>query len=342
MRLRPEQLNAQLQKQLLPAYLITGDELLIQQESADALRHQCREQGILEREVLEVDRSFNWSNLLEAGQSMSLFAERKLIELRLNNSGMDQKSSAVLQQFLEMSDGSNILLMTCGKLDSRSMNAKWVKAIDSIGAVVQIWPVDRRQLGPWIQQRLKANGMSADREAAELLADRVEGNLLAADQEIQKLKILVGEKAINVETVASAVASSARYDIFKLIDAALAGRAAQALHMLDSLLAEGGEEIAMLGALCRELRNLSNCAQQMDQGTPLERALDAARVWDKRKEMYRGALQRLSLRKLQALLVMAAEIDRAQKGQSDANSQLLMRSLVSALGGQPLPGRQRI
>lgn len=334
MRLRPEQLASQLNKQLLPVYLLSGDELLIQQECADAIRQHCRQQGIAERDVLEAERGFDWNALLEAGQSLSLFADRKLIELRLGGARMDQKSSAALQQYLEHSDGSNILLITCGRLDSRSLNAKWVKAIDQAGAVMQIWPVDRRQLGGWIQQRLKDNGMSADREAAELLADRVEGNLLAADQEIQKLKILLGEQAVSVETVAAAVASSARYDVFKLIDAALAGNAAYALNMYNGLVAEGSEEIPMLGAISRELRSLYNCAAAIEQGNGIDRVLDSARVWDKRKNLYKRCLGQHSVGSLSRLLQLAGRLDAAQKGQSDESPRLLFTELITGLAGQ--------
>lgn len=334
MRLRPEQLKGQLSKQLLPVYLLSGDELLIQQECADSIRQHCREQGISERDVLEAERGFDWNALLEAGQSMSLFADRKLIELRLGGARMDQKSSAALQQYLEQADGSNILLITCGRLDSRSLNAKWVKAIDQAGAVMQIWPVERRQLGAWIQQRLQENGMSADRDAAELLADRVEGNLLAADQEIQKLKVLLGEQAISLETVAAAVASSARYDVFKLVDASLAGNTAYALNMYHGLVAEGSEEIPMLGAFSRELRNLYNCASAIEQGNGIDRVLDGARVWDKRKSLYKRCLSKHSSASLSALIQLAGRLDAAQKGQSPEPPRLLFIELITGLAGQ--------
>ncbi len=334
MKIRLEQLNNELQKKLLPVYLVSGDELLLVQESCDAIRACSRQQGIEEREVLEAERNFDWQQLLEAGQSMSLFGERKLIELRMGKAAMNQKSSAALQQYLDLADGSNILLISCGRLDSRSMNSKWVKAIDKIGATIQVWPVERQHLGNWILHRLKEQGLTADREAAELLADRVEGNLLAADQEIRKLKVLVGERTIDAETVASAVASSARYDVFKLIDATLAGNAALALQMLNSLLAEGSEEIAMLGAISREVRNLYECARQIENGHNLDRVLDQARVWDKRKALYKNALRRLNTRKLAALLQQATAIDAAQKGQSDDDAGLLLSSLVTTLANR--------
>ncbi|MGJ8687470.1 MAG: DNA polymerase III subunit delta [Spongiibacteraceae bacterium] len=336
MRLRPEKLAGHLKQGLANCYLISGDELLLNQECCDEIRTACREQGVTEREILEVDRYFNWQQLHDVGQSMSLFAERKLIELRLGSAKMDAKSSAALQEYLNAADGSNILLLNCGRLDNRSLNSKWVKAIDAAGVVMQVWPIERRQLGQWIMQRMRARGMSADQNAVELLADRVEGNLLAANQEIEKLRILVGDKNISSDTVASAVASSARYDIFKLIDAALTGNAAYALKMLGGLIAEGGEEIAMLGALSRELRNLYQCAYAIEQGQGTERVLDNARVWDKRKPLYKACLNRLSSRKIGELLQLASRIDAAQKGQSAERPQPLLSNLVSTLAGQPL------
>ncbi|MBB5188191.1 DNA polymerase-3 subunit delta [Zhongshania antarctica] len=336
MKLRPEQLAAQLKKDLASVYLVCGDELLITQECCDTIRQYCRKQGIHEREVLNVERGFDWGQLIDSGQSMSLFADRKLIELRLGSSKMDQKSSAILQEYLQLSDGSNILLVSCSKLDSRSMNSKWVKALDAAGVVVQVWPVERQHLGNWIMQRMRSMNLTAEPDAVQLLADRVEGNLLAADQEIAKLKILVGDQAITAELVASAVASSARYDVFKLIDAALAGQAGNALQMLNSLLAEGGEDIAMLGAIVREIRGLYACAQLVEQGQNIDKALDSQRVWDKRKGLYKNTLRRLKPRQLGALLQLATRIDAAQKGQSDENAKLLLSNLVSALAGQRL------
>lgn len=336
MRIRSEQLAGQLSKQLLTAYLVCGDELLITQECCDTIRQHCRKEGINEREVLNVDRSFDWGQLLDAGQSMSLFGERKLIELRLGGSKMDQKTSAALQEYLQRADGSNILLVSCGKLDSRSMNSKWVKALDSAGAVIQVWPIDRQHLNNWIMQRMRNIGLNADNDAVQLLADRVEGNLLAADQEISKLKILAGEKTINADIVANAVASSARYDVFKLIDTALAGNAGNALQMLNSLQAEGGEDIAMLGAITREIRTLYQCAQQLEQGGGVDRVLDGARVWDKRKTLYKNALRRLKSAQLGKLLQLATRIDAAQKGQSKENGSVLLANLVALLAGQQL------
>ena len=336
MRLRPDQLESHLGKTLLTAYLITGDELLLCQEAADKIRKACRQAGILERDVLEVDRHFDWSQLLESGQSLSLFGDRKLIELRLGNGKMDQKSSAALQEYLAHADGSNILLISSGRLDKRSLGAKWVKALEDNGAVIQIWPVERRQLGQWIGQRLSAAGLNADREAAELLADRVEGNLLAADQEIQKLRVLMGERAIDAETVAAAVTSSARYDVFKLIDTALSGNTAQSLRILQSLMAEGSEQIAMLGAVSAELRKLYNCAEQLANGHGIDRVLDGARVWDKKKALYKQALRRLKLPELAALMQLAARSDSALEGQSDDDGSQLMQQLVTRLSGAQL------
>jgi DNA polymerase-3 subunit delta len=336
MRIRSEQLAGQLSKQLLTAYLVCGDELLITQECCDTIRQHCRKEGISEREVLNVDRSFEWGLLLDAGQSMSLFGERKLIELRLGSNKMDQKTSATLQEYLQRADGSNILLVSCGKLDSRSMNSKWVKAIDSAGAVIQVWPIDRQHLNNWIMQRMRNIGLNADNDAVQLLAERVEGNLLAADQEISKLKILAGEKTITADIVANAVASSARYDVFKLIDAALAGNAGNAIQMLNSLQAEGGEDIAMLGAITREIRILYQCAQQLEQGGGIDRVLDGARVWDKRKALYKNALRRLKSVQLGKLLQLATRIDAAQKGQSKENGSVLFANLVALLAGQQL------
>ncbi len=337
MRLRQDQLPQQLSKQLLPVYLVSGDELLLRQESCDLIRRHCRDSGFGEREVYEVDNSFDWGRLSGASHELSLFAERKLIELRLTGKA-GKEGSAALCDYLEHADDSNVLLISCPRMDRSALNAKWAKAVDKAGAVIQVWPVDRAQLPRWLDQRFKAAGLNADRQALELLADRVEGNLLAAAQEVEKLRVLSDGAQISADMVAATVASSARYDVFKLIDNALKGDAATALHMLHSLQAEGAEGIPLLGAISREIRILFGLASAVAAGGGIERALDEARVWDKRKPLYKAVLQRLPRQRLGELLQNAARIDLAQKGQSPEDPWLLLGQLVAALAGRELLG----
>ncbi len=184
MRLRPEQLPARLQQQVLPVYLVTGDEPLLMQEACDIIRAHAREAGCKDRDLLQVDGRFNWDLLFAASAEMSLFAERKLIELRIPSGKPGTEGSKALIEYLAGPAADNVLLIVAGKIDKRSTSSKWFKALDKAGAVVQVWPVDARELPHWMQQRLAAAGLQIDTDALQLLCDRVEGNLLAAVQEI--------------------------------------------------------------------------------------------------------------------------------------------------------------
>ncbi len=335
MKLRADQLSKHLSSPLLPVYLITGDEPLLAQETADAIRAAARTQGYVEREVLDADTGFNWGHLTAASQSMSLFGERKILDLRLN-SKLGKEGSQAIVDFCEAAADDTLLLISAGKLDRNAVRGKWVKAIESKGALIQIWPIDRQQLPRWLQQRAQQIGLNIDRTGIGLLAERVEGNLLAAAQELEKLRILVGDQAVNGDAVNALVASSARYDVFKLIDCVLQGQSATALKMLAGLRNEGAEGIPMMGAITRELRNLHRCAQMLNQGAGIDRVLDSAGVWDKRKPLYKQTLARLNETTLATLLLQAQTIDLTFKGQLKGQPWELVDQLVCRLAGQRL------
>lgn len=335
MRLRPDQLDKHLQSTLLPVYLISGDEPLLAQEAADELRAAARTQNYIEREVLDADGSFNWGQLRGASQSMSLFSDKKILDLRIAGKAGKEGSQAICE-YCETASEDTLLMITCGKLDRSSMRAKWIKAIETRGALIQIWPIDRQQLPRWLQQRAQKLGLNMDRGALELLADRVEGNLLAAAQELEKLHVLAGDKPVSADAISSLVASSARYDVFKLIDCLLQGQTSAALRMIHSLHGEGAEGIPLMGAISRELRNLHQCAQLIAAGNGIDRVLDGAGVWDKRKPLYKQALSRLSLSQLAGLLSFAQDIDLCQKGQRTGDAWQLIDQLACQLAGTPL------
>ncbi|RMN31989.1 DNA polymerase III, delta subunit, partial [Pseudomonas cannabina] len=270
MKLAPAQLGKHLQGTLAPVYVISGDDPLLCQEAADAIRAAARQQGFDERQVFSADASFDWGTLLQAGASMSLFAERRLLELRLPSGKPGDKGAAALMEYCARPAEDTLLLISLPKLDGSAQKTKWGKALVE-GAqtqFVQIWPVDIGQLPQWIRQRLSQAGLAATQDAVELIAARVEGNLLAAAQEIEKLKLMAEEGQITVETVQAAVADSARFDVFGLTDAVLNGEAAHALRMLEGLRGEGVETPVILWALTRELRALANMSQQFSQGVP--------------------------------------------------------------------------
>jgi len=325
MRLRPEQLEKQLSQQLAPVYLISGDEPLLVQECADTVRRACRQQGFGERQVFHVDTGFDWQQLIGEFSAISLFAERKLIELRMPSGKPGDGGAQALDYYCRHTSPDTVLMILCEKVDAR---AKWYKAIDNSGVTVPVWPVDVAQLPRWIEQRLRARGLSAGPEAIQILAERVQGNLLAAAQEIEKLQLYTDAKHIDAATVTATVADSARYDIFGLADQVLAGNSAGALRALSGLRGEAAEPLGILWVLAKELRILHRCAEQVDQGIAVDRALESAGVWDKRKPLVKQALQRLRLGQLTRLLSVAQAVDAAVKGVSKDDPWQLLDQLV--------------
>ena len=338
MKLPPAQLGKHLQGSLAPVYVVSGDEHLLCQEACDAIRAACRQQAFSERQVLSVESGFDWGQLLEAGANLSLFAEKRLLELRIPNGKPGDKGAAALLHYLARPAEDTVLLISLPKLDGSTQKTKWAKALIDGKDVqfLQVWPVDAAQLPQWIRQRLAQAGLAADQEAVELIAARIEGNLLAAAQEIEKLKLLAEDGRVTADTVQAAVADSARYDVFGLIDAALQGHPEHSLRMLEGLRGEGIEAPVILWALARELRLLANIAQQYAQGVPLERAFSQARppVWDKRRPLVSKALQRHDVAGWQRLLMAAQLIDEQIKGQAEGDPWIGLSNLCLQLSGR--------
>ncbi|HET6655983.1 MAG TPA: DNA polymerase III subunit delta [Gammaproteobacteria bacterium] len=331
MKLRSEALAPHLKKTLLPVYLIAGDETLLVQEAADAVRAAARQDGFDTREILFAERGFNWSRLAEAGASLSLFASRQLLELRLPTGKPGREGGQAFADYAAAPPSDTLLLVIASKLDRGSRNASWVKALDQAGAVVEIWPVGRGELPKWIARRARTRDVQLEADAAELLAERVEGNLLAAAQEIDKLALLTGPGRVDVAAVQNAVAASARYDVFGFVDAALGGDSARALAMLDGLKAEGVEPTLVLWALTREIRTLANAAFEVSRGQSASQAL--AKVWAKRRSLVEGALRRLGRRASKGLLLRAAELDRIIKGPRHHEAWPALATLTAMLAG---------
>ncbi|WP_165680593.1 DNA polymerase III subunit delta [Metapseudomonas otitidis] len=341
MKLNAAQLSKHLQGNLAPVYVVSGDEPLLCQEACDAIRSACRARDFSEREVFNAENNFDWGLLLEAGASLSLFAERRLIELRLPSGKPGDKGAAALMEYLARPPEDTVLLVSLPKLDGSTQKTKWAKAlIDGADAqFIQIWPVDAHQLPQWIRQRMAQAGLAASQEAVDLIAARVEGNLLAAAQEIEKLKLLAEGAQVDAATVQAAVADSARFDVFGLIDAALNGEPAHTLRTLEGLRGEGVETPVILWALARELRQLAGIAQQYAQGVPLEKAFASARppVWDKRRPLVSRALQRHPASRWNQLLSDAQRIDAQIKGQAPGDPWIGLAHLALSLAGQRLP-----
>ena len=332
-KLRLDQLTTHLQQGLAPVYLISGDETLLVEESSDAIRQQAKIQGFTERERYYVDTQFDWNRLLEASKSLSLFGDKKLIELRIEKGKPGDKGSKALLEYIANPNEDNRLLIITSKLDTGSHRSKWVKAIETAGQWLPIWPVTAARLPHWLQQRLQQAGLKASSHAIELLASRTEGNLLAACQEIEKLKIISADGDLSPELVSATVADSARYDVFGLIDKALCGDARAVARNLHGLKIEGTEAAVILWGLAREIRTLLTIASEVQQGQQFDWSAKQAGVWDKRQPLLQQALKRLRANQLEFLLRQANAVDKAIKGIRKTDPWIELLDLALNLAG---------
>jgi len=340
MRVYPEQLPAHLERQLLPVYLVSGDEPLLLQECCDLVRHHARAQGCNEREVIDTGvAGFNWQDILHSAASMSLFAERKLVEIRLPSGKPGADGSKALCDYLEIASAEDVLLVIAGKIDKQSTNSKWYKALDKAGATVQVWPVDAAKLPGWLRQRVTAAGMRIDDDALQLLCERVEGNLLAAVQEVEKLKLLARDSHITARTVTESVSDNARYNVFELADRALAGDTVASLRILHGLRGEGTEPPVVLWALAREIRTLQDVQADCAGGKNPVQALTARRVWKSRIPLMQAALARHTTNSVSLLLEQALTVDGSIKGFARGRPWDNLESLLIALCQPGLSGR---
>lgn len=328
MKIAANQLSSQLSKSLLSCYLVTGDEPLLVQESLDAIRSAARQQGFASRELFVQTTGFDWAELASAGGNLSLFAERRIIELRLPTGKPGVKGSAAIAEFAVNGDPDILFLVSAPKLDSNAAKAKWVTALERQGGLVQVWPIGNRDLPGWLSARMKRAGLQPDRDALRLIADRTEGNLLAADQEIEKLRLLHGEGAVSAADVDAAVADSSRFDVYKLVDAAVGGNAARAIRILGGVRTEGVEPVIVMWALTRELRMLAGLADNIRHGTDLSSAMRQARVWQNRQGIVRACIGRHPSGDFYRLLKLAREGDAAAKGQKRADPWQLATEIV--------------
>jgi len=332
-QLRPEQLAKQLADTLAPVYFIHGDETLIVNECADAVRDAARTRGFSERQVFSVEPGFDWDNLLAAGDSLSLFSEQRLLELRLPTGKPGREGTRILREYAERPPEDTVLLIVSGKLEPAARRSKWAQALDKAGVSVTVWPVDINRLPAWIEQRMRLHRMQPDRDALRLIAERVEGNLLAAAQEIEKLYLLNGPGPLDLERVTELVTDSARYDVFGLVDAALGGDALHAQRILAGLRGEGVEPVLVLWALSREVRSLAGMARELHGGAGMAQVMASWHVWDKRKPLISGVLQRIRGRRWWSLMQHCAYIDRVAKGRAAGSAWDELLQLTLRLAG---------
>ncbi|PXX43915.1 DNA polymerase III subunit delta [Undibacterium pigrum] len=314
MQLRFDALDGHLAKTLAPLYVITSDEHLLALEAADKIRRAAKAQGFYEREILTVERSFKWGALLAANQSQSLFGDKKLIDLRIPTGKPGKDGGQALQDYVANLSPDNLTLITLPKLDWATQKAAWVGSLQQNAVYIDIPLVERNQLPGWISMRLSLQQQSADRQSLDFIADRVEGNLLAAHQEIQKLALLHPAGKLSFEQIHDAVLNVARYDVFKLNEAMLAGDVARLVRMLNGLKGEGEALPLVLWAMAEEIRTLLKLKSGMAQGRPLSALLKEYRIWGPREKLMDPALRRVSLANLRAALQEASQVDKMVKG----------------------------
>ena len=322
MQLASAQLAAHLQKGLKPLYTIHGDEPLLAQEAADAIRAAARAQGYTERSSYTVAGAhFDWSAVLAAGGSLSLFADKQMVEIRIPSGKPGKDGSAALQQIAEgaAANDSTLTLVMLPRLDKATRTGAWFSALENNGASIQVDPIERAALPQWIAQRLALQGQRVKpgdegQRTLQFFADRVEGNLLAAHQEIQKLALLHPEGELGWEEVEGAVNNVARYDVFKLSEAVLGGNPQRVARMLDGLQAEGEAEVLVHYTLAEDIRALKRVKDAMAAGRPLPMALRENRIWGPRERAFERVLPRLDDRMLARLLRAAHLVDGIVKG----------------------------
>ena len=330
MKVRAEQLAGSLQRGLAPVYLIGGEEPLLLQECCDAVREAARAQGFIERELLQAERGFDWS-LLQQAAAPSLFASQKIIDLRIRTGKPGRDGGKALTEWAETPDPNIILLVSCEKWDASSRKAKWAGALERAGQRVDIWPIKAAELPRWLSQRMAQHGMQPEPEVLELLADRLEGNLLAARQEIDRLALLKGAGTVSVDDVMRAVADSSRFDAFALGEHMLSGnlrdglRVAAGLHRMDTPLP------LVVGALIRELKTTEAFRLAMRGGENESVVFRRLNVWSNKQNTIRSAARRLNTRRLFGAFRQLALIDRQSKGRAGGDAWQSLDALLIQL-----------
>jgi DNA polymerase-3 subunit delta len=296
--------------------MVSGDEPLQQMESLDLIRSFLRDEDYSEREVLDVDAQFDWQRLMDEAANMSLFATRRIVELRLPSAKPGRQGSQVLKDYLSRPPEDTVLIVNAGKVDGSAKKSAWFKAIEQNGLVVQCWPVPVDKLAGWLQQRFKKRDMDADNEVLAYISQHVEGNLLAADQEIEKLYLLLGPGKITYADVAEAVTSQSRYSVFELVDVLLSGNTKRVIKIVAGLKAEGVVPVVVNWALAKDIRLLAKVAQDPSS---VDFNLKRSGVWQSRIALFKSCLSRHAQRSFPVMLKRCAYIDAASKGMVDAN-----------------------
>ena len=335
MKLKPEQLNRHFEDKLLPIYIVSGDEALLTQESCDIIRQSAKKKGFIERELFHGEKG-DVDAFTSAANTMSLFAEQKIYEFRFNKAPAADFCKAILSWCKNPAE-DQFILINCGKLDKKATNKAWYKAIEKLGAHIAIWPVDSKALVGWLAARARKNGLNLELKALNTLAERVEGNLLAADQEIQRLSLLYADsEAITAKMMQEYVGDSARYDSFELLEASFSGDAKRLTRILRGLKLEGEAAARINALLTFELRNLTKMAWDCHQGEMPAQVMQKYYVWGNKKDGYGKSLARYPVSVWQRFLTRCLDLDKMIKGQQVGEPWVALESLLLQISGNGL------
>lgn len=333
MRLSADRLADELEQSLLPVYVVYGDELVLAGEACDAIRGAAAAQGYIDRRIMVAERGFDWDQLAQSTETLSLFADRQLLELRLPTCKPGDAGSKALVAYCQQPPEDTLLLVWTGKLDRAQLNSKWFKALDQAGASVPVYPIDAGRLPGWIATRMRAQGLVPGNGVCELLAYRHEGNLLAVVQEIEKLALLFEPGPINLEDVGDKLGSDARFDVFGFVDTCLKGDGPAAARALSGLRNEGIAPTLILWALTREIRLLEQAASGLQGGESESQVFSRLHVWQKKQALMRAALRRGRVNRWRSLIQAAARADRVLKGRAGGDGWQAIQALSLALAG---------
>ena len=320
MRIKADQLAAHLNKQLAPLYTVFGGEPLLVAETTDHIRNTAHKQGCCEHETFVADTHFRWSDLLSAGGTQSLFGDRKLIDLRIPTGKPGRDGGKAIEAYCQAIPEDAVTLITLPKIDKSSQSTKWFKALEKTGVMIAVYPVEPAQLPAWIKTRLARQQQTTDRDTLVFIAQQVEGNLLAANQEIQKLGLLHPQGHLTFEQVKNAILDVARYDVFQLADAMVSANTARYVRILHGLQSEGVAPPLILAVLCDQIRKLIFLRQGLRKGLQPGQLLKTARIWGDKQQGFIRAAQRIQLNRLLQSLLHAAAIDRIVKGVAGNNT----------------------
>lgn len=325
MRIKLEQLASQLQKQTAPLYALFGNEPLLILEAADLIRDHARQHGYTERALFSVDQHFDWSDLFNESNNLSLFGDRRIMDIRIPSGKPGREGGKAIETYCNALPPDTLTLITLPRIDKQGQATKWFKTLETTGTLIPVYPIERDQLPGWIGQRLGRQQQKADAATLQFLADQVEGNLLAAHQELQKLALLYPTGNLAFEQVKDVVLNVARYDVYQLSDAMIAADTARYTRILSGLQGEGTAPLLILATLTEQIRQLIVIRTGIDNGQPLAQLLQTARIWGDRQKSVVSAAKRINRQSLIQKLPHAAKIDRIIKGvaQGDAWDELL-------------------